>query len=80
MIQFLIACLRIYTFVLIARIVFSWLPPRHMSTDLYRFLHKITEPVLKPFRRIIPPMGGIDFSPIAAFIVLELAIRLLRGL
>jgi len=77
-IAFLIACLRIYTIVLIVRIVFSWLPPHHMSTDFYRFLYKITEPVLKPFRRIIPPMGGLDLSPIAVFILLQVLIGLLR--
>jgi uncharacterized protein YggT (Ycf19 family) len=35
---------------------------------------------MRPFRRILPPMGGFDFSPILLFVVLSFLMRLLRGL
>jgi YggT family protein len=36
-----------------------------------RFIYEITEPIMAPFRRIIPPLGGMDFSPIVLFFVLQ---------
>ncbi|HUN23310.1 MAG TPA: YggT family protein [Anaerolineales bacterium] len=35
-------------------------------------IHTIVEPILAPFRRIIPPMGGLDFSPVAAILALQI--------
>ena len=50
---------------IIARIVLSFLP-MIMKIDTYhpvvRFIHEITEPIMAPFRRLIPPLGGMDFS------------------
>jgi len=66
--------------VLVARIIFSWLPPRHQASELYLFLYKVTEPAMRPFRRLIPPIGGMDLSPILLFIILAVVIRLLEGL
>ncbi len=59
----------LYEIVLIIRIVLSWIPhnANHPATV---FLHKITEPILAPVRRIIPSIGGIDISPIIVFIAL----------
>lgn len=58
-----------------ARILLSWLPIAGIHVDPYnpivRFLHDITDPILEPFRRIIPPIGMIDISPIVAIIVLQ---------
>ncbi|MBI1745793.1 MAG: YggT family protein [Acidobacteria bacterium] len=55
------AVLWIYFWVLIARVVISWI-----RTDtfhpLIRMVYQITEPVLAPVRRVIPPMGGLDLS------------------
>jgi len=45
-------------------------------------LHQITEPVMAPFRKVLPAMGGLDFSPILLFIlinVLQIALRHLAG-
>lgn len=59
---------------IIARIVLSFLP-MIMKIDTYhpvvRFIHEITEPIMAPFRRLIPPLGGMDFSPIVLFLVLQ---------
>jgi YggT family protein len=67
----------IYFFALLAMIIISWVAPtsRHPALLL---LWQITEPVMAPVRRILPPMGGLDFSPILVFIlinVLQIALR-----
>ncbi len=45
-----------------------------------RFLIRITEPVLAPLRRYIPPVGGLDFSPMIALILIQIAERVLLTL
>ena len=59
---------------LFARILSSWFPVNR-SNQLYRLLYQLTEPVLGPFRDIFHRFGllssGIDFSPIAALLVLN---------
>jgi YggT family protein len=75
-----------YVFVLIARALLSWIPARPGSA-LYRIvraLDTITEPVLRPIRRVVPPIRaggmGIDLSIIIVIVVAELVvIPLLRG-
>lgn len=67
----------IYFFALLAMIIISWVAPtsRHPALLL---LWQVTEPVMAPVRRILPPMGGLDFSPILVFIlinVLQIALR-----
>ncbi|MFD2638196.1 YggT family protein [Piscibacillus salipiscarius] len=64
--------LEIYSFALIAYILMSWFPGARESS-IGQFLAKICEPFLEPFRKIIPPLGMIDISPIVAIIVLQLA-------
>jgi YggT family protein len=67
----------IYFFALLAMIILSWVAPgsRHPAVAL---LYQITEPVMAPFRQALPPMGGLDFSPILLFIlinVIQIALR-----
>ncbi|KUK48818.1 MAG: YGGT family protein [Actinobacteria bacterium 66_15] len=65
---------RFYEILIIAYILMSWFRPSSgMLLDIYRVLGTITEPWLGIFRRFIPPMGAIDFSPIVALLVLRLA-------
>jgi YggT family protein len=61
---------------LFIRIILSWFS---ISEDnfLIKVLNDITNPILLPFQKIIPPVGMIDFSPIAAFIALEVAKELI---
>ncbi|MCP8616588.1 YggT family protein [Salirhabdus salicampi] len=61
-----------YSFAIIAYILLSWFPGARESA-IGQFLAKIVEPYLEPFRKIIPPLGMIDFSPIVAIITLRLA-------
>ncbi|MFW6457518.1 MAG: YggT family protein [Planctomycetota bacterium] len=60
----------IYSFVIFARVVFSWLPPQSRHNPVYGFIYRITEPVLRPIRKRLPAMQGIDLSPIIAIVVL----------
>lgn len=76
--------LAVYTLFIFIRIVFAWAMLGY-SNRLMRFLVNVTEPLLGPLRRLIPPLGMFDISPIVAFIILWLfqsaiAGTLLRGL
>ena len=77
--RLLVALIDIYSLVLLVRILFSWAPPEARDNEFYRFLHAITEPVMRPLRRIIPPVGGLDLSPILLFVGLAVLERLIRG-
>ena len=63
---------RVYSYALIAYILMSWVPSIQQSS-FGNFLGRICEPYLEPFRKIIPPLGMIDISPIVAIFVLNLA-------
>lgn len=64
--------IQIYSWALIIYILMSWFPNAR-DTAIGRFLANICEPYLEPFRRIIPPLGMIDISPIVAILVLRFA-------
>lgn len=74
--EFVVATLyrlvEIYTWALIIYILMSWFPSAR-ETAIGKFLARICEPYLEPFRKIVPSIGMIDISPIVAFIVLRLA-------
>lgn len=57
-------------FVLVIRIILSWVGADPYN-EIVRIIYTITDPILAPFRRLPLQMGGIDFSPIVAFIVLN---------
>ena len=62
---------QVYTLMLFARILSSWIPELRDS-KIMQFIAFYTDPYLDLFRKIVPPLGGIDFSPILAFIALSL--------
>ena len=78
-ILFAVRLIQIYNILIIARVLASWVI-RNPYNRLYYFLLTITEPVLGPLRRILPPMMGLDFSPIIAFFLLDLLSHLLSNL
>ena len=73
MIQALSLLLTIYTFILFIDIIFSWVRPDPYCPlgGVMRVIHMLTEPVLEPLRRLIPPAGGLDFSPLIAFLIIR---------
>lgn len=68
---------RVYYVLLLARVIMSWVS--FGDNFVTRFIYEVTEPVLGLFRRLIPPRPSfpLDFSPILAFIVLQLLERLI---
>ena len=70
---------QLYSFLLLVRVLLTWvrIAPRH---PLVRFLWAMTEPLLAPIRRRLPPFGGLDFSPIVAVLLLALLQSLLVAL
>jgi len=58
------------------RALLSWFMPNDGS-GLMRVLMDVTEPVLAPIRRLLPPVGGFDFSPILAMVLIWLVRQLL---
>ena len=67
---------QLYIIVLVLRAVLSWFPtsPNGPLAPVIRIIFLITEPVLIPFRRLIPPIGMFDMSFLVAFIVLEVIV------
>jgi YggT family protein len=73
----LIWLLQILTFALIGRALLSWVDPRGAWT-ISRLLADITEPIMAPLRRVIPPFGMLDVSFIVAIVLIQLLQNLLR--
>lgn len=69
----------IYFFAIIAMIVISWLAPGNPHPAI-QIIHQITEPIMAPFRGLLPPMGGLDLSPILVFLVLNVIQIVVRNL
>jgi len=63
--------IRIWQILIFAWALMSWFQPDPRN-PLVRIIHALVEPILLPFQKLIPPMGGISFSAMAAMIVLEL--------
>ena len=72
----------VYILLIFAYIITSWirLPYYPWLNRVQRFLYDVCEPYLRLFRRIIPPLGPLDLSPMVAIIVLVLAQRLVASL
>jgi YggT family protein len=73
----LITVLDIYKWIVIAAVIVSWLTAfnvinqyNNFVRQLLRILYALTEPVFRPIRKIIPPMGGLDLSPIIVFVII----------
>ena len=73
----LIEVLEIYKWIVIAAVIVSWLTAfnvinqyNNFVRSLLRILYALTEPVFRPIRKIIPPMGGLDLSPIIVFVII----------
>lgn len=56
-------------FILVIRIILSWVDPDPYN-NIVQFINSVTEPVLAPLRKLPLNLGGMDFSPIIAFIVI----------
>ena len=68
----------VLSFAIIIRALISWVMPVDGS-GFTRVLVDITEPILAPIRRMLPPVGGIDFSPLVILILIQVIKKLLAG-
>jgi YggT family protein len=70
--------LELYTYVVIAAALISWVSPDPRN-PIVRFLRQITEPVFEPVRRILPPWktGGLDLSPLIVVIAIQFVERVI---
>jgi YggT family protein len=84
--QILDLLLRVFSYIIIAQAILSWLVAFNVintTNDFVRSflaaLDKITEPLYRPIRRVLPDFGGIDFSPIVVLLLIHIARILLSG-
>jgi YggT family protein len=75
----LVNFINIYLILIFVRLLLSWFQTVEVAYQAISFLSPITDPYLNIFRSFIPPLGGIDLSPILAIIVLQLISSLLTG-
>ena len=75
----LINLLYAFIIVMFVRIIFSWISP-YPTNPITRFAYRLTEPVLAPIRRWLPPMSGFDFSPMVVMLGAYLLISILRNI
>ena len=68
-----------YFVLILLRILLSWIPNLDWYSQPLKTLNLLTEGFLSIFRKIIPPMGGLDFSPILAIVVLQVLQRIIVG-
>ena len=65
----------LYSLVVLVAVILSWIPLDRRN-PLVTIMRGLTEPVLAPIRQVLPPMGGLDLSPM----VLLIALQILKGL
>ncbi len=71
LIQSIDTLFKIMNVLLIIRVILSWIPHDPFNR-LISIVNQLTDPILSPIKRLLPPLGGIDFSPILAFFLLEI--------
>jgi YggT family protein len=64
---------------LIARVLLSWTNPTG-GGGLTAFIYQATEPILAPIRRVLPPTGGIDWSPLIAMLLVGVVVRVVAAI
>src|SRR5919205_1231416 len=87
LIQTLVLALDLYWWIIILSAIFSWLyafnvvnPRNQFVGTVGTMLYRLTEPALRPIRRFLPDLGGIDISPIILLLLLTLAQRVIADL
>ena len=79
--------LSIYEWVVLVAVIVSWLTAFNVINErnafvhtLLRILYNLTEPVFRPIRRVIPPISGLDLSPLVVIVLIETAKYTIRWL
>ena len=74
--KLLVTLLMTYFVLIIARVIVSWIGAQSRH-PLIPLIYQLTEPVLRPFSKLVPPIGGVDLSPLFALITLRFLLLLL---
>lgn len=69
----------VYDLLIIIWVVMSWIPYKQggLLDDIARVVSRLVDPYIKIFRNLIPPLSGIDFSPVVAILALQLIERII---
>lgn len=78
LVKLLMLSVNLFMFAIFVRIILSWISPGQHNPAT-AIITTLTEPILRPVRRVIPPMGGFDISPIFVIIALGALTRVLMG-
>ena len=78
-VNLVILTLRLFAYAIIVRVLLSWFAAGTYNPAT-AIIDALTDPVLRPFRRLVPPMGGLDLSPLFAMLILFALSILLSGL
>jgi YggT family protein len=78
-IELAILSLNLFFFAVLIRIILSWVAPGNYN-PITALLTTLSEPILRPFRRLIPAIGGLDISPIFAIVLLQAGVILLQSI
>lgn len=76
---FVTVFISVYTLLIFAYIILSWIRSPYSMNAVVRFLHDVCDPYLRLFRRVLPPIGPVDLSPIVAVITLVVIRQLVNG-
>ena len=63
--------LMVFSYLVLIRCILSFLGPMS-NNKIVQFIYEVTEPIMAPFRKLLPPMSGVDFSPMILFLVISL--------
>ncbi len=66
--------------IIFLKVLLSWFPNINWWNQPFKFISDVAEPVLTPFRKLIPPIGGLDLSPIFALITISILQKVVVGL
>lgn len=70
----------VFLLLVLARVLLSWTNPMGGGGGLTAFIYQATEPILAPIRRLLPPTGGIDWSPLIAMVILGALRQVVLGI
>jgi YggT family protein len=79
LVNFIRLLVMVVWFLLIVRVVLSWTNPTG-GGGLVAFIYQATEPILAPIRRVLPPTGGLDWSPLIALLLIGAILQVVSRL
>ena len=87
LLEVILLALQLYSYLILASAILSWLVAFNVVNtrndfvrSIWNFLDAVTEPALRPIRRILPNLGGIDISPVILYFIIILIQKLIINL